>query len=146
MGLFIGNLSKGETLPEYINNTTLSNHKVWGASFNGISSAGTRLYDAIDLRWTVSCIAAPGIDDFTMCNNGDSPFHIRKCVRQYDTTTKVETYTFKDTDPTGYATLVANKTGARMIAFPKFYYKRPDEWTFLVSNDPIDGFSPSPMH
>lgn len=33
-----------------------------------------------------------------------------------------------------------------MIAFPKFYYKRPDEWTFLVSNDPIDGFYPSPMH
>lgn len=55
-------------------------------------------------------------------------------------------YTFKDTDPSGYASLIASKTGARMIAFPKFYYKRPDPWTFLVSVDPLDGFLPSPMH
>ena len=146
MGLFIGNITKGNTILDYISNTTLSGHKVWGVTFNGTSTAGIRLYDAIGLKWTVSSAAAAGIDDFTLTNNGNSPFHIRKCVRQYDTTTKTSTYTFKDTDPTGYASLIASKTGDRMIAFPKFYYKRPDEWTFLVSNDPIDGFLPSPMH
>jgi len=148
MGLFIGNLTNSESTLKYVNNITLSNHKVWGVTFNfyGTSPIGIRLYDAVGLDWGASHIGYVGADDFIMTNNGDSPFHIRKCVREYDATSKTEKYTFKDTDPTGYAALVANKTGARMIAFPKFYYKRPQVSTFLVSNDPIDGFLPSPMH
>ena len=115
-------------------------------TFDGTNITGTRLYDASGLIWTPSCTAGAGLDDFILTNGGNSPFHIRKCIRQYDSTTKTETYTFKDTDQTTYATLLANKTGARMVAFPKFYYKRPDPWTFLVSVDPLDGFLPSPMH
>lgn len=136
----------GKTLPTYVGNSILSGHKVWGVTFDGTNVTGTRLYDASGLIWTPSSTAGAGLDDFIAVNDGNSPFHIRKCIMQYDSTTKTTTYTFKDTDPTTYATLLTNKTGARMVAFPKFYYKRPDLWTFLVSNDPIDGFLPSPMH
>lgn len=71
-GLFIGNLGRGQTAPTYINSATLSGHKVWGVTFDGTSSAGVRLYDAIGLNWTVSSAATAGIDDFTLCNNGDA--------------------------------------------------------------------------
>ena len=45
-----------------------------------------------------------------------------------------------------YDTLIANKTGDRMVEFPKFYYKRPNKWTWLVSPDYVEGFLPSPMY
>ena len=140
MGLFIGDIDKS-WLPTDITSAMLSSHKIYGVSFDGSSHVGIRLYDSVGLRWTPSSEAAAGIDDFKNL----APFNVKKCVTQYNSSTgKREVLAYEG--DTNYATLIANKTGDRMVEFPKFYYKRPNRWTWLVSPDYVQGFLPSPMH
>ena len=140
MGLFVGDIDKS-WLPTDITSAMLSSSKIYGVTFDGSSHVGIRLYDSIGLRWTPSSEAAAGIDDFKDL----APFNVKKCVTQYNSSTgKREVLAYEG--DTNYATLIANKTGDRMVEFPKFYYKRPNKWTWLVSPDYVQGFLPSPMH
>ena len=139
MGLYIGNLDK-DKLPIGVTNEMLSQHKIYGVSFDGISHKGVRLYDAEGLRWEPSSEAKAGTDDFKSLY----PFKIKKCVTQYDSTTSSRKVLAYEGD-SNYDSLISAKTGDRMVEFTKGYYKRPNQWTFLVSPDYIEGFKPLPM-
>ena len=139
MGLYFGNIDK-DKLPVGVTNEILSQHKIYGVSFDGISHKGVRLYDAEGLRWEPSSEAKAGTDDF----KGLYPFKIKKCVTQYDSTTSSRKVLAYEGD-SNYDSLISAKTGDRMVEFTKGYYKRPNQWTFLVSPDYIEGFKPLPM-
>ena len=51
MGLFIAN-GTGSLTPQVISSEVLSRHNVYGVVFDGISSKGKPLYNAIDQKWT----------------------------------------------------------------------------------------------
>ena len=140
MGLFIANGEGSLIPPQVISNEVLSRHNVYGVTFNGISSKGKPLYNAIDQKWVPATPTSPGIDTW----KDIAPFNVKKCITNYDTSEpskrKVLAY---EGDP-NYDTLKTEKTGDRMVEFPMGYYYRPDPWTFIVSPDPIEGFKPSP--
>lgn len=123
------------------NEVNYNGYKIYGVTFNGESSEGTRLYNAEGLRFTPSSNIEEGIDDFYAIE--DSPFHTRKCIRVI--IDGLVSYIFEDTDPEKYNELKKNRIGVRMVAFPKFYYKRR-KWIFLVSSEKVPGFEISPMH
>ena len=53
MGLYFGNIDK-DKLPVGVTNEILSQHKIYGVSFDGVSHKGVRLYDAEGMRWSPS--------------------------------------------------------------------------------------------
>ena len=140
MGLFIKNGTGSLTPPQVISNEVLSRHTLYGVVFDGISSKGKPLYNAIDQKWIPATPDDPGVDTWKDL----APFNVKKCITDYDksdpTQRKVLAYEGDD----NYDTLKADKIGDRMVEFPLGYYYRPDPWTFIVSPDPIDGFKPSP--
>ena len=123
-----------------ISNEVLSRHKVYGVTFNGISSKGKPLYNAIDQKWVPATPTDPGIDTWKDL----APFNVKKCITDYDTTAVYKRKVLAYEGDENYESLKTNKTGDRMIEFPMGYYYRPDPWTFIVSPDPIEGFQPSP--
>ena len=134
MGLYNAN--------EVITNEVLSRHNVYGVTFDGVSSEGKPLYNAIDQKWVPATPTDPGVDTWKDL----APFNVKKCITDYDASAtykrKVLAYEGKDK----YDILKIAKFGDRMVEFPLGYYYRPDPWTFIVSPDPIEGFHPSPGH
>ena len=132
MGLYNAN--------EVITNEVLSRHNVYGVTFDGVSSEGKPLYNAIDQKWVPATPTDPGMDTWKDL----APFNVKKCITDYDASAtykrKVLAYEGKDK----YDILKIAKFGDRMVEFPLGYYYRPDPWTFIVSPDPIEGFRPSP--
>ena len=126
--------------PQVISNEVLSRHKVYGVTFNGVSSKGKPLYNAIDQKWIPATPTDPGIDTWKDL----APFNVRKCITDYDASATYKKKVFAYEGDPNYDSLKASKTGDRMIEFPMGYYYRPDPWTFIVSPDPIEGFQPSP--
>ena len=47
---------------EVITNEVLSRHNVYGVTFDGISSEGKPLYNAIDQKWVPATPTGPGMD------------------------------------------------------------------------------------
>ena len=123
-----------------ISNEVLSRHNVYGVVFDGISSKGKPLYNAIDQKWIPATPTDPGIDTWKDL----APFNVKKCITDYDTTEASKRKVLAYEGDGSYDSLKTAKTGDRMIEFPLGYYYRPDPWTFIVSPDPIEGFKPSP--
>ena len=140
MGLFIKNGTGSLTPPQVISNEILSRHNVYGVVFDGISSKGKPLYNAIDQKWTPATPTDPGVDTWKDL----APFNVKKCITDYDATEPTKRKVLAYEGDSEYDTLKTDKTGDRMVEFPLGYYYRPDPWTFIVSPDPIDGFKPSP--
>ena len=123
-----------------ISNEILSRHTLYGVVFDGISSKGKPLYNAIDQKWVPATTTSPGIDTWKDL----VPFNVKKCITDNDelksSKRKVMNYESNENNDT----LKTDKIGDRMIEFPLGYYYRPDPWTFIVSPDPIEGFQPAP--
>ena len=126
--------------PQVISNEVLSRHNVYGVVFDGISSKGKPLYNAIDQKWIPATPNDPGVDTWKDL----APFNVKKCITDYDATEASKRKVLAYEGDANYDSLKTAKTGDRMIEFPLGYYYRPDPWTFIVSHDPIDGFKPSP--
>ena len=140
MGLIIANGASSLTPPEVITNEVLSRHNVYGVTFDGKSSKGKPLYNAIDQKWIPATATDPGVDTW----KNVAPFNVKKCITDYDASATYKRKVLAYEGDGNYDTLKTEKTGDRMIEFPIGYYYRPDPWTFIVSPDPIEGFQPSP--
>ena len=126
--------------PQVITNEVLSRHNVYGVVFDGISSKGKPLYNAIDQKWIAATPTSPGVDTWKDL----APFNVKKCITDYDGSEPSKRKVLAYEDDENYDSLKTAKTGDRMVEFPMGYYYRPDPWTFIVSSDPIEGFQPSP--
>ena len=126
--------------PQVVSNEVLSRHTLYGVSFNGTSSNGRPLYNAIDQKWVPATTTSHGIDTWKDL----APFNVKKCITDYDESDPSKRKVLAYEGDENYDTLKTDKTGDRMIEFPMGYYYRPDPWTFIVSPDPIEGFYPSP--
>ena len=126
--------------PQVISNEVLSRHNVYGVVFDGISSRGKPLYNAIDQKWVPATPDDPGVDTWKDL----APFNVRKCITDYDSSEPSKRKVLAYEGDANYNSLKTAKSGDRMVEFPLGYYYRPDPWTFIVSPDPIDGFKPSP--
>ena len=126
--------------PQVISNEVLSRHNLYGVTFDGISSNGKPLFNAIDQRWIPATTTSHGVDTW----KNIAPFNVKKCITDYDATEASKRKVLAYEDDENYNTLKADKIGDRMVEFPMGYYYRPDPWTFIVSPDPIEGFQPSP--
>ena len=113
---------------------------MYGVVFDGISSKGKPLYNAIDQKWIAATTTDPGVDTWKNL----APFNVRKCITDYDPSEPSKRKVLAYEGDENYDILKADKTGDRMVEFPMGYYYRPDPWTFVVSADPIEGFRPSP--
>lgn len=140
MGLCIGNFSK-DILPTSVKESIGADTPMYGVKFDGTNSAGIRTYDAVTLNWTPSTASVAGVDDFANL----APFNVKECITQYNSSTgEREVLAYKG--DSNWASLVASKTGDRMIEFPVFYYRRPSKYEFIVSPTYKQGFQPSPWH
>ena len=114
---------------------------MYGVKFDGTNSVGIRTYDAATLNWAPSTASVAGVDDFANL----APFNVKECITQYNSSTgEREVLAYKG--DSNWASLVASKTGDRMIEFPVFYYRRPSKYEFIVSPTYKPGFQPSPWH
>lgn len=143
MSFVIGNVSDSN-IPSSVYSAINSNKaKVYGVKFSGNPGdfAGERLYDAKDIKWTPSTYTTVGVDGFANL----APFNVKQCITRYNPTTgKREFVAYKGED--GYDDALKEDNTDVLIEFPKFYYKRPSNYEWLVSDQYISGFSPSPMH
>ena len=140
MGLFIANGAKHISPPQVISNEVLSRHNIYGVTFDGITSEGKPLYNAIDQKWIPATTTSPGVDTW----KNIAPFNVKKCITDYDENESSKRKVLAYEGDEKYDILKTDKTGDRMVEFPLGYYYRPDPWTFIVSSDPIEGFQPSP--
>lgn len=143
MSFVIGNVSDSN-IPSSVYSAINSNKaKVYGVKFSGNPGdfAGKRLYDAKYIKWTPSTYTSAGVDGFANL----APFNVKQCITRYNPTTgKREFVAYKGED--GYDAALKEDNTDVLIEFPKFYYKRPSNYEWLVSDQYISGFSPSPMH
>ena len=140
MGLCIGNFSN-DILPTSVKESIGADTPMYGVKFDGTNSAGIRTYNAATLNWTPSTASVAGVDDFANL----APFNVKECITQYNSSTgEREVLAYKG--DSNWASLVASKTGDRMIEFPVFYYRRPSKYEFIVSPTYKPGFQPSPWH
>lgn len=140
MGLCIGNFNNN-ILPTSVKESIGADSPMYGVKFDGTNSAGIRTYDAATLNWTPSTASVAGIDDFANL----APFNVKECITQYNSGTgEREVLAYKG--DSNWGSLVAAKTGDRMIEFPVFYYRRPSKYEFIVSPTYKNGFQPSPWH
>lgn len=140
MGLCIGNFNNN-ILPTSVKESIGADSPMYGVKFDGTNSAGIRTYDAATLNWTPSTASVAGVDDFANL----APFNVKECITQYNSSTgEREVLAYKG--DSNWDSLVAAKTGDRMIEFPVFYYRRPSKYEFIVSPTYKAGFQPSPWH
>ena len=157
----IGNVKDSNTANEISRtvSTPNKNAKIYGVKFNagGAYNPGVGLYDAKNLNCQVSYIDESagrlviGQDDF---NIPGSPFDIKYVKTYYDPTTNKQVVYSVEGDADFYDYMNTRELedingqgpGQLWVRFPKFYYKRPGRNVWLVSSDPVEGFSPSPMH
>src|SRR5574344_1750769 len=140
MGLCIGNFNNN-ILPTSVKESIGADTPMYGVKFDGTNSAGIRTYDAATLNWTPSTASVAGVDDFANL----APFNVKECITQYNSGTgEREVLAYKG--DSNWNSLVAAKTGDRMIEFPVFYYRRPSKYEFIVSPTYKAVFQPSPWH
>ena len=78
------------------------------------------------MNWTPSTSSVAGVDDFANL----APFNVKECITQYNSSTgEREVLAYKG--DSNWASLVAAKTGDRMIEFPVFYFRRPSKYEFI---------------
>ena len=110
---------------------------------NKRTEESSRLYTSANYKFTASNSSSSGSDDFIAVNA--SPFMIRECCTRYNSNTGEQEVVSYEGDPT-WDTDKINPEYNRMIEFPKFYYCRPTNYIFLISDSPLNKFKPSPMH
>ena len=140
MAFLVGNFGK-DFMPDSVimalNSDTVP---VYGVRFDGTNSVGVRTYDASQLVWERSSNLVAGRDDFASI----APFNIKECITQYNSGTgKREVLAYKGAS--NWDSLVASKTGDRMIEYPCFWYKRLSKYDYLVAPQAKVGFKPAPM-
>ena len=143
MSFVIGNVSDSNIPSSVYSEINSNKAKVYGVKFSGNPGdfAGERLYDAKGIKWIPSTYTTAGVDGFANL----APFNVKQCITRYNTTTgKREFVAYKGED--GYDDALKEDNTDVLIEFPKFYYKRPSNYEWLVSDQYISGFSPSPMH
>ena len=140
----VGNITDSTIANNVMAQMATGSKKVYGVQFASDGTA-VRTYDAKGLIFEPSSTTVSGQDDFINADNGKSPFHIRECLSQYNSSTGKQEIIAYEGD-TGYATKRANSAYNVMIEFPKFYYSRPAQYEWIVSSYPHEGFLPSPMH
>ena len=131
-------------LTKFITAETLSRHKIYGVSFDGITNKGIRLYDAVRLNWAPSNTSLLGYDDFKT----RKPFKIKRCLMKPGsggTSCTINSY-YDDLNLNleQYNQKAKDEGLDRFIEYDCYYYARPNPWTWLISPDYIDGFYPCP--
>ena len=142
MGLCIGNFSN-DLLPQDVKDAIGVSVPMYGVKFDGVNAQGIRTYDAAGLAWQPSTSAIKGVDDFKNL----APFKVRECCRVYKNNTA--TYYYKDDYTDTEWQTVRNGTHATikgdiLIEIPKFYYKRPSKYEFIVAPKYKNGFKLAP--
>ena len=131
-------------LTKFITAETLSRHKIYGVSFDGITNKGVRLYDAEGLNWSSSNTTVLGYDDFKT----RKPFKIKRCLmkpgRGGASCTIDSYYDDLNLNLEQYNQKAKDENLDRFIEYDVYYYTRPNPWTWLISPDYIDGFYPCP--
>ena len=131
-------------LTKFITAETLSRHKIYGVSFDGITNKGVRLYDAEGLNWSPSNTTVLGYDDFKT----RKPFKIKRCLmkpgRGGASCTIDSYYDDLNLNLEQYNQKAKDENLDRFIEYDVYYYTRPNPWTWLISPDYIDGFYPCP--
>lgn len=150
MPVFIGNIHgiDTSTLETTIQNYTLGlsgKHPIYGVQYVIGRSDGVREYTAQNMIWEPSSATYKGRDDFADL----APFNIKECITVYNSSTNgrdVVAYKGDSNWDEAVTQYKDDPNADMMIEFPKFYYKRPQRYEWLISPDPVDGFMPSPMH
>lgn len=150
MPVFIGNIHGIDTsaLETTIQNYTLGlsgKHPIYGVQYVIGRSDGVREYTAQNMIWEPSSATYKGRDDFADL----APFNIKECITVYNSSTNgrdVVAYKGDSNWDEAVTEYKDDPNADMMMEFPKFYYKRPQRYEWLISPDPVDGFMPSPMH
>lgn len=140
MAFCMGNFDS-RFLPQRVKDALSMTIPQYGVRFDGTNSAGIRTYDAAGMKWQRSSNAVAGDDDFANV----APFNVRECITQYDSTTGGRQVLAYKGDA-NWASLVASKTGDRMIEIPCFWYYRPSKYEIIIAPEAKVGFKPSPAH
>lgn len=144
MGLIIGNLDDN-LLPTDVKDALDISVPMYGVKFDGVNAQGIRTYGAAGMSWQPSTNTVAGVDDF----KDVAPFKVRECCRVWNSTDSTATYYYKeDYTDTEWQT-VRNGTHATikgdiLIEIPKFYYKRPSKYEFIVAPKYKNGFKLAP--
>lgn len=152
--IYFGKITANEL--QYISGYTQLGQNVYGVAFNDYedfidggtstltSFEGRRFGLAKGFEFEPSTTTYAGKDDFK--TNNIAPFCPIECVTQYNSTTGKQEVVAYETDSNWNS--VKNDTSYnRMVAFPKFYYRRNSEYQFAISPTKVTGCdTPSPMH
>lgn len=144
MGLIIGNLGDN-LLPTDVKDALDISVPMYGVKFDGVNAQGIRTYGAAGMSWQPSTNTVAGVDDF----KDVAPFKVRECCRVWDSTQSKATYYYKDNYTDTEWQTVRNGTHATikgdiLIEIPKFYYKRPSKYEFIVAPKYKNGFKLAP--
>ena len=148
MSLTIGRINKeywpaGVTSKGVADLREFNGKDVYGVRYNPLRRVAAPVCNSLDMIWTPATQYSSGVDDY----KNVAPFNVRKCITDVDTTEEFGRVVLAYEDEDDYETLKTEKTGDRMVEFPKGYYYRPDPWTFLVSPTKIDErWKVSPAH
>ena len=144
MGLCIGNFPDS-ILPDDVLTALDEQVPMYGVKFTKGTSAGLRTYAAAGMTWQPSTNTTAGVDDF----KDVAPFKVRECCRVWDSTNNKATYYYKDDySDSDWATIRkgthATIKGDIMIEIPKFWYRRPSKYEFIVAPKYKKGFTLAP--
>ena len=144
MGLCIGNFPDS-ILPDDVLTALDEQVPMYGVKFTKGTSAGLRTYAAAGMTWQPSTNTTAGVDDF----KNIAPFKVRECCRVWDSTNNKATYYYKDDySDSDWATIRkgthATIKGDIMIEIPKFWYRRPSKYEFIVAPKYKKGFTLAP--
>ena len=144
MGLCIGNFPDS-ILPDDVLTALDEQVPMYGVKFTKGTSAGLRTYAAAGMTWQPSTNTTAGVDDF----KNVAPFKVRECCRVWDSTNNKATYYYKDDySDSDWSTIRkgthATIKGDIMIEIPKFWYRRPSKYEFIVAPKYKKGFTLAP--
>ena len=144
MGLCIGNFPDS-ILPDDVLTALDEQVPMYGVKFTKGTSAGLRTYAAAGMTWQPSTNTTAGVDDF----KNVAPFKVRECCRVWDSANNKATYYYKDDySDSDWATIRkgthATIKGDIMIEIPKFWYRRPSKYEFIVAPKYKKGFTLAP--
>lgn len=144
MGLCIGNFPDS-ILPDDVLTALNEQVPMYGVKFTKGTSAGLRTYAAAGMTWQPSTNTTAGVDDF----KNVAPFKVRECCRVWDSINNKATYYYKDDySDSDWATIRkgthATIKGDIMIEIPKFWYRRPSKYEFIVAPKYKKGFTLAP--
>ena len=144
MGLCIGNFPDS-ILPDDVLTALDEQVPMYGVKFTKGTSVGLRTYGAADMTWQPSTNTTAGVDDF----KNVAPFKVRECCRVWDSTNNKATYYYKDDYSDSDWDTIRKGTHATikgdiMIEIPKFWYRRPSKYEFIVAPKYKKGFTLAP--